>query len=119
MLANKILKTDLNEAGYYQAATTPGLWKQKWCPILFIFAVDDFGIKYAGKRHIHHLRKTIQSHYTITKYWEGKFFSGINLNWEYTKLAFRLSMNGYIQDILYSYQHTPPKKPQISPHKHT
>ena len=28
-------------------------------------------------------------------------------------------MNGYVQDILDHYHHTPPNKPQISPHKYT
>ena len=45
MLTNNLLKTFLNiEGNKYQATTTPGLWCHKWRPILFILAVDNFGI---------------------------------------------------------------------------
>ena len=43
-LANDLVRTRLNKAGYYEAATTPGLWKHKWHPIQFCLVVDDFGI---------------------------------------------------------------------------
>eukprot|EP00957_Ditylum_brightwellii_P106454 8121130-Ditylum_brightwellii.AAC.1 len=32
-LANDLLCKCLNKAGYHKAATTPGLWRHKWCPI--------------------------------------------------------------------------------------
>ena len=75
---NKLLETLLNATGYYQAATTPGFWCQKCLPILFILIVNNFGIEYVGNRHIHHLRGTLKSHYTITEDWEGKKFPVIN-----------------------------------------
>ena len=119
MLATKILETRLNAAGYYQASTTPVLWCHKWIPILFVLIVENFGTEYSGKRHIHHLRKNLQSHYTITKYWEGTRFSGIDFEWDYNKLTFHLSMNRYVLDILDRYHHTPSNIPQLSPHKYT
>ena len=45
-LANDLLHMRLENAGYYEAATTPGLWRYKWCPIQFILIVDDSGIEY-------------------------------------------------------------------------
>ena len=48
-LTNDLLHTHLEKAGYYDAATTPGLWIHKWCPIQFVLIVDDFGIEYVWK----------------------------------------------------------------------
>ena len=39
-----LLCTRLEKAGYYEAATTHGLWRHKWRPIQFSLLVDDFGI---------------------------------------------------------------------------
>ena len=56
-LANDLLCPCLNKAGFYEAATTPGLWCHKWHPILFVLLVDDFGIKYLGQEHALRLDK--------------------------------------------------------------
>ena len=32
-LANDLLRTRLEKSGYYESATTPGLWCHKWRPI--------------------------------------------------------------------------------------
>ena len=32
-LSNDLLHTRLEKAGYYEAATAPGLWRHKWRPI--------------------------------------------------------------------------------------
>ena len=49
-------------------------------------------------------------------------FAGIDLNLDYnfnhTKRTCRLSMDGYTNKILIKYNHTIPKKPQLSPHCH-
>lgn len=121
-LANDLLRTRLNKAGYYEAATTPGLWRHKWRPILFILIVDDFGIEYVGKAHAEHLRAVLTEHYKISEDWEGKKFAGINLAWTYAakhvNRQCRLSMNDYIADLLLKYGHKTPSKPQLSPHPH-
>ena len=59
MLANNLLRTRLNKSGYFEATTTPGLWKHQWRPIQFWLIVDYFGIEYVGERHIHHLRNVL------------------------------------------------------------
>ena len=38
ILANKQLRVRLEKEGYYEARTTPGLWRQKWRPIQFFFS---------------------------------------------------------------------------------
>ena len=62
MLSNKLLEQRLNKAGYYQCPTTLGLWRHKWRPILFCLIVDNFGMKYVGKRHADHLRDILLEH---------------------------------------------------------
>ena len=47
-LANYLLRTHLNKAGYFEDVTTLGLWKHTWSPIQFFLIVDDFGIEYVG-----------------------------------------------------------------------
>ena len=48
-LANNVLRTRLEKAGYYEAATTPGLWSHKWRPVKFVLLMDYIGIEYVGK----------------------------------------------------------------------
>ncbi len=55
LLANNLLREGLEEEGYYEAHSTPGLWKHKWCPIQFCLIVDDFGTEYMGIEHFNHL----------------------------------------------------------------
>ena len=50
VLSNKILKKRLAPAGYYNTPHTPGLRKHVSHPISFTLVVDDFGVKYVGKR---------------------------------------------------------------------
>ena len=83
-LANDLLRVRMNKAGYYEAATTPGLWRHIWRLIIFGLIVDDSGIEYFGKRHTRHLLHTLQEHYTTTTDWEGGKFAGVDLNWTYS-----------------------------------
>ena len=62
-LANDLLRTRLEKADYYEAATTPGLWCHNWRPIQFVLLVDDFGIEYVGKEHTLHVLKTLEKNY--------------------------------------------------------
>ena len=82
-LANDLLHTRLDNSGYYESATTTGLWRHKWRPIQFVLIVDDFDIKYVGKQHALYLFKILEQKYEIIADWEGKFFAGIDLAWNY------------------------------------
>ena len=55
ILANKQLRIILEKEVYYEARTTPGLWRHKWQPIQFCLIVDDFRVEYVGKKHADHL----------------------------------------------------------------
>ena len=63
ILANKHLQQNLAKFGYSQCKHTPGLWKSKTRPIIFILVVDDFGIKYVGREYMMHLLNTLQTFY--------------------------------------------------------
>ena len=88
---------------------------------MFVLIVDDFGIEYVGDNHLHHLQTVLTNHYTILEGLDG-FFSGTEIKWNHTKthaqLTCRLSMDGYISNLLLRYGHKAPTKPQLSPHRH-
>ena len=72
MMANDLLRTRLNNTGYYETTTMPGLWRRKWRPIMFVLIVNYFGIEYVGENHLHHLRTVLAKHYTITEDLDGE-----------------------------------------------
>ena len=117
-LANNLLTDRLSKHGYFQCATTPGLWRHKWRPVVFVLIVDDFGIEYVGKEHAEHLLSALRSHYTITTDWTGSKFAGMDIEWDYKARTCRTTMNGYIDDVRTRFGHPDPKKPEHSPHQH-
>lgn len=120
VLAHKDLKKQLNDADYYEAITTLGLWRHKWRPIMFtLIIVDDFGVEYVGRKHVKHLIQTLKPKYDVTEDWSGSKFLGIDLEWDYNKRTVRLSMQEYIVKVLQRFNHTPLNKPTHSPHPHT
>ena len=80
ILANNLLHIRLLPQGYYECTNTPGLWKHKMRPILFMLVVNDFGIKYVGNEHIDHLIQCIKQKHELTKYWTGDLYCRIKLN---------------------------------------
>ena len=85
---------------------------------MFVLIVDDFGIEYVGDHHLNHLRTVLTTHYTITADLGWKIIYGLDLKWNYTKLhsqrTCRLSVDGYITNLLLKYGHKAPSKPQLS-----
>ena len=116
-----MLSTQLEKAGNYKVATTTGLCFHKWRPVQFVLIVDDFCIEYVRKQHALHLLKILEQHYEITADWEGKKFAGIylacNYDEQHSNRTCRISMNGYIYQLLMKYVHPQPHKPQLSLHK--
>ena len=79
MLANKQLRLRLEKEGYYEARTTPGLWRHKCRPIQISLVVDNFGVEYVRKQHAYHLATILKKYHNITEDWEGKKYAGIDL----------------------------------------
>jgi hypothetical protein len=71
ILANELLKKRLNKHSYRQSKLVPGLWKQDTRSIQFTLVVDDFGVKYVGKKHSQLLKNTLEQHYKLTCDWTG------------------------------------------------
>ena len=71
IITQELLEERLLKAGYQQSKITPGYWKHDWRPTSFTLVVDDFGVKYIGKEHVHHLTQTLKQHYKIKDDWEG------------------------------------------------
>ena len=63
ILVNEVLQKNLVQFGYYQCKHTPGLWKHKTRPIVFVLVVDDFGVKYVGKEYLLHLLNALKTFY--------------------------------------------------------
>jgi hypothetical protein len=117
ILANQLLTKRLEPQGYYQCRHAPGLWRHKWCPILFSLVVDNFGVKYVGREHVDHLNDGVEKHYAFSKDWEGKLYCGIHIQWDYPNRTVDLSMPGYIAATLHKFQHQPPTRAQHAPYR--
>jgi hypothetical protein len=84
ILAQELLKKCLNKHGDRQSPPTPGLWRHDFRPISFMLCVDDFGIKYIGRKHAEHLNSILSKHYRCLHDWDGQRYLGMNLDWDYT-----------------------------------
>ena len=68
ILANNQLEHKLAPHGNNKCVNTPGLWYHKSRPISFTLVVNDFGVKYIGKKHVDHLINSIKQTYSkLTK----------------------------------------------------
>ena len=50
ILVNKLLCKRLAPHGYHVVDHTPGLWRHEILPVQFTLVVDDFDVKYQGKK---------------------------------------------------------------------
>ena len=114
-LEHDLLKTRLNQEGYYQSKVVPGLWKHKTKSIQFVLVVDDFGIKYIKQQDLDHLIKTLQKYYDVTVDMDGKEFVKIDLDWDYKNGQVHLSMQPYLQKAVCQFDNVVPAKCHDSP----
>eukprot|EP00957_Ditylum_brightwellii_P081582 6206538-Ditylum_brightwellii.AAC.1 len=92
ILANNLLTKRLAAKGYRPCRHTLGLWKHDWRPVIFSLAVDDFGIKYVGQEHAHHLLQMLQHWHKVAEDWSGRRYCGITIEWDYEHGHVDLSM---------------------------
>ncbi len=59
IIAQQLLEKQLQQHGYRQSKTAPGLWKHDTRPISFTLVVDYFGVKYVGEKNAQHLLDTV------------------------------------------------------------
>jgi hypothetical protein len=55
ILANKLLKQQLEPHGYLKCTHTPGLWKHTSRKLMFALVIDDFGIQFSNITDAQHL----------------------------------------------------------------
>jgi hypothetical protein len=82
---------------------------------LFTLVVNDSEMKYINKEDVNHLIKCLKQKYKLTKDWDGNFYCGIKLNWNYNNCMLDIPMPGYIIKQLQKYKHIMPVKPQHCP----
>jgi hypothetical protein len=117
ILASDLLQSCLNAKGFYEAASTPGLWHHKWRPIHLCLIVDNFGVKYVGLEHFIYLLDILKKFHGIKYNMAGNIFAGMGTEWNYAARHCRISMPGYISLLILKYKHPHPSKPLLSPYK--
>jgi hypothetical protein len=117
ILANDLLRSHLEAKGFYEVASTPGLWRHKWWPIHFCLIVDDFGVEYVGLEHFNYLLGVLKKFHGVHYNMASNEFAGIDIEWDYTARHCRISMPGYIPMLLLKFKHPHPTKPQLSSYK--
>ncbi len=110
ILANKLFKEQLVHHGYFKQLHTLGL---RHSPVCFNLCVNNFGIKYSGREHLHHLYDALRKEtYEIVEDWTGNLYCGIKLKWNYKKHHVDLAMPSHVMKQLTKYSHFAPLKPQ-------
>lgn len=76
---------------------------------MFCLTTDDFGTKYTRKEDVEHLLTTLRTKYEVTTNWEGTFYLGMTLKWDYNKVhtmqSVIKSMPGYVKIALLRFGH--------------
>ncbi len=116
-LANNLLQSCLEAKDFYEAASTPGLWRHKWRPIQFCLIINNFGVEYVGLEHFTYLLDILKKFHGVQYNMAGNKFAGMDIKWNYAAHCCRISMPGYISLLLLKYKHPPPAKPWLSPYK--
>jgi hypothetical protein len=108
IIAQHLLEKRLQQHGYRQSKTPPGLWKHDTCPISFTLVEDDFGVKYVVEENAQHLLNTVQQFYKCPCNWDGKQYCGLTIKWDYNRGKVHLLMLNYVNKALAWFQHSPP-----------
>jgi hypothetical protein len=80
ILANDLLRSRLVSEGFYEAASTPGLWRHKWRPLQFCLIMDDFGVEYVGVEHFDYLLNLLKKFYAVQFNMAGNKLAGISIH---------------------------------------
>ena len=115
IMANNLLRSCLLAEGYYEAESTPSLWRHKWQPIQFCLIVDDFGVEYVRVEHFNHLLELLKRFHGVQYNMAGNKFVGIDIKSDYTNCCCCISMSGYITTFSLSLN-TPVQASLVSPH---
>jgi hypothetical protein len=118
IIAQQFLKERLLKHGYRQSQKTPDLWKHDTPPISFSLVIDDFWVKYVGKKNAQHLLDTVRQYYKCLCNWKGEGYCGLTIKWDYEAKKVHVLMHGYVTKALTCFWHPPPIKIQDQPYPH-
>jgi hypothetical protein len=71
-----------------------------------------------GKQHDDRLQSALLKTYELTTDWEAMVYSGMTLKWDYKNRTCKISMPGYVSNLLSKFQHDAPKHPQHVPSRY-
>ena len=63
--------------------------------------MDNFGVKYAGKKQAEQFIAFIQKYYTVSVDWTGELYCGVILDLDHKKKYVTLSMPGYVEGTMH------------------
>ncbi len=78
--------------------------------------MDDFGVEYIGIEHFNFLLELLKKFNSVQCNMAGDKLAGIVIQWDYPGKCCRLSMPGYIDNLLLKFKHPHPLKPRLSPY---
>jgi hypothetical protein len=89
-----------------------------WILSLFQFSliVDDVGVEYVGIEHFNFLLDILKKYHGVQFNMAGDKLAGIPITWDYPNKHCRISMPGYIDNLLIKFKHPRPSKPRLLPH---
>jgi hypothetical protein len=79
ILANNLLQSRLKAEGFYEAASTPGLWRHKWRSIPTCLIVGNFGVEYVGLEHFTYLLDILKKFHGVQYNMAGNKFAGMDI----------------------------------------
>ena len=115
-IANGRLQLHLSKFGYTLVARTTSIWKHASKNITLALFVDNFRVKYVGNHHNEHLIQVLQQLHTISIDWNGTFFCGLTIAWDYKNRTCDIYMSKYLKEALDKSQQHIPQRPQDAPH---
>ena len=118
LLSQLRLVAHLESHGYYETST-PMLFRHKTRPLVFTLVVDDFGVKYHRREDFDHLLSSLQELYSCTSSPVATRYLGLTLAHDRRARSLRVSMPGYIANLLASVCPSAPPRHARSPSIYT
>ncbi len=78
--------------------------------------MDDFGVEYVGIEHFNFLLELVKKIHSVQCNMAGDKLASIAIQWDYPGKCCRLSMPGYIDNLLLKFKHPCPLKPRFFPY---
>ena len=71
-----------------------------------------------GEENAQYLLDAVQQNYKCSCNWNGEWYCGLTIKWDYSGRKVHLSMPGYVRKALIRFRQPPPAKQQDQPYPH-